>query len=193
MDKPEGKRPNAKYPLTEKKPGEEELVFYYSREQRLAKAPKSVQELYREGPKKKTGFFRVLTATKPLAMIFISIMIFCAAIMVISILDLSGSTYTLGGNRLAIRALKFQDETIVVMVKTVQKGKNAYTGLVDIGVSPAVPDGVRAGDYPVFSHRIFFSLNTEEEYRFSLPFAADKLAMVLQGEQNSVQFTVKVE
>jgi hypothetical protein len=181
-DKPQRKRPNAKYPLTEKKNGKEELVFYYSREERLARAPKPVQALYGEAPKKKFGFFRALTATKPLAILFVSIMIFCAFIMILSIFDLAGSRYTLGGNSLGIRAVKFQDETIVVLVKTVRDGKEAYTGLVDIGVSPAASGESDDADYPVFTHRIFFSLRDEEEYRFSLPFAADELVMVLQGE-----------
>jgi hypothetical protein len=194
-DKPERKRPNAKYPLTEKKTDGEKLVFYYSREERLARAPKSVQDLYREAPKKKFGFFRVLTATKPLTMLFVSIMIICAFIMVLSILNLSGSRYTLGGNSLSIRAVKFQDETIVVLVKTVPAGKEAYTGLVDIGVSPAAPEGSDPADYPVFTHRIFFSLRDEEEYRFSLPFAADELVMALQGEgdRNSARLRLRVE
>jgi hypothetical protein len=195
MDKPERKRPNANYPLTEKKPGGEELVFYYSREERLARAPKQVQDLYREAPKKSPGFFRSLTATRPLAMIFISIMIFCAFIMAVSIFDLSGSSYILGGNRLSLRALKFQGETIVVLTKTVKDPERAYTGLIDISAAPAVPDGTPAGAYPVFSHRIFFSLNAEEEYRFSLPFAADELAVVLQGEgeRNSLRLMLKTE
>jgi hypothetical protein len=194
-DRPRRKRPNAKYPLTEKKSGEDGLVFYYSRERRLAKAPPKVQALYEEAPKKKFGFFRTLTATRPLAMLFASIIILCAFIFILSILNLSGSRYTLGGNRLAIWAVKFQDETIVVMVKKAPDEKAAYTGPVDLAVSPAAPAGSEPAEYPVFTHRVFFSLNGEEEYRFSLPFAADKLVMVLQGEgdRNSAQFMVKVE
>jgi len=51
-DSEDGKtRPNANYKLS--KPDnavvpEEELVFYYNREHRLAKAPKHVRELYEE-------------------------------------------------------------------------------------------------------------------------------------------------
>jgi hypothetical protein len=192
------KRPNANHPLTEKKAREDELVFYYSREQRLAKAPPSVQALYDETPRKRFGLFRVLTATRPLAMLFASIMILCAFILVISLIGrsggLSGSRYILSGNRLAVTAVQFQDETIVVMVKTAQDEKTAYTGPVDIAVSPASAESDPA-DYPVFIHQVFFSLNSREEYRFSLPFTAEKLVMVLQGggEKDTAQFTVKVE
>jgi hypothetical protein len=192
-DTPERKRPNAKYPLTEKKISRDEgPSFYYSREQRLAKAPPNVRALYEESPKKKFGFFRTLTATRPLAMLFFSIMILCAAIIIISIFNLAGD-HGLGGNRLALEAVKFQGETIVVLTKTVKDSERAYTGPVDIGISPAAPKGSDAKDYPVFTNRIFFSLNAEEAYRFSLPFEAEKLLVLLQGELDSASFTITVK
>lgn len=197
MDKSGRKRPNANYPLTEKSfPKDEGPVFYYSREQRLAKAPPKVRALYKEASKKRFGFFRVLTATRPLSMLFASIMLLCALLFIISFFNnFSASRYTLSGNRLAVTALRFQDETIVVMVKTAQDENGAYTGPVDIAVSPAASGGSDPADYPVFPQRVFFSLNSPEEYRFSLPFAADKLVMVLQGEGegDTAQFTVPVK
>jgi hypothetical protein len=198
MDKSGRKRPNANYPLTEKSfPKDEGPLFYYSREQRLAKAPPKVRALYEEAPKKKFGFFRVLTATRPLSMLFASIMLLCALLFIISFFNnnLSGPRYILSGNRLAVTAVRFQDETIVVMVKTAQDEKDAYTGPVNIAVSPAAPAGSDPAEYPVFTRHIFFSLDSPEEYRFSLPLAADKLVMVLQGEGegDTAQFTVTVK
>jgi hypothetical protein len=193
-DKNSGRRrPNAKYPLSEKKPGDEELVFYYSRERRLSAASPPVKALYVETPKKRFGFFRSLTATRPLAMLFTSILFLCAAIVIISIVNPAGTAYTLGGNRITVEAVEFGGETMVALTKTVTDTENAYTGLVDIGAAPAL-SGENAGeDYPVFTHRIFFSLNAKEEYRFSLPFEAAKLLILLQGEQDTVRFTIKVK
>jgi hypothetical protein len=182
-------RPNAKYPLTEKKTGTEELVFYYSRERRLSGAPPPVKALYEETPKKKFGLFRSLTATRPLTMLFISILFLCAAIVIISTVN-AGTSCTLGGNRITVEAVQFRGETMVAMTKTVTDAENAYTGLVDIGVAPALSGESGAEDYPLFTHRIFFSLNTEEEYRFSLPFEANKLLVVLQGEQDAARLTI---
>jgi hypothetical protein len=191
---PKHRRPNANYPLTEKKPDGEELVFYYSRERRLASAPENVQALYNGAPQKRFGLFRSLTATKPLATLFVSIVILCAAIMVIVTFGFNDSSvHTLGGNDIAVSAIKFQGETIVALTKTAKDNRGAYTGLVDIAVSPAAPEGSDPADYPVFAHRIFFSLNPEETYRFSLPFEADKLVFVLMGEQQTAQFTLKTE
>jgi hypothetical protein len=192
-DTPERKRPNANYPLSNKKTNDEELVFYYSRAARLAKAPKSVQALYEESPKRKFGFFRALTATRPLAMLFISIMFFSAVIMVISYLGFNDASYILGGNRVSVSAIKFQGETFIVLEKTFQENQDVYTGVVDIAVSPEAAGEGDPAAYPVFTHRVFFSLNPAEEYRFSVPFEAEKLLMVLLGEQDSAQFTVKVK
>jgi hypothetical protein len=191
-DTPARKRPNENYPLTNKKNNDEELVFYYSRTERLAKAPKSVQALYTESPKKKFGFFRSLTATRPLAILFISIMILCAVLFMVSIFGLNESGYILGGNRISLSAVKFQGETIIILEKTFEKNQDVYTGLVDAAVSPVVPDE-SAGAYPVFTNRIFFSLNPEEEYRFSVPFEAEELIVVLQGEKDSLQCKVQTK
>jgi hypothetical protein len=195
-DKPEGpgprRRPNAKYPLSEKKTENGELHFYYSREERLAKAPPSVRALYEETPKRKFAFFRTLTATRPLAMLFASIMILCAALMILSFLNLTGG-YNLGGNTITPEAVKFRGETVVALIKTVKDPERAYTGPVDIGVSPAASGESEAAAAPVFTRRIFFTLEAREEYRFSLPFEAGALVFVLMAEENTARFKVTVK
>jgi hypothetical protein len=181
------KRPNAEYPLTHEKDGED-IVFYYSRDKRLEKAPESVRSLYRDGPKKK-GFIRSLTATRPLAILFGSILVISAFIIVLSIFGGAENSWMLGGNRVSVSAMKFQGETYLVLNKAV-RDKNVYTGLVDLAVAPEVPKGQEDTSYPVFRNRIFFSLKEEEEYRFSVPFEADRLVVVLQGENSSLEFIV---
>jgi hypothetical protein len=186
------RRPNAGYPLSKKRTGDDELHFYYSREERLAKAPPSVRALYEETPKRKFSFFRTLTATRPLAMLFASIMILCAALMILSFLNLSGGR-NLGGNTVTPEAMKFRGETVVALTKIVKDPEDAYTGPVDIGVSPAVSGETETAAVPVFTHRIFFTLNAREEYRFSLPFEADALVFVLMAEENTARFKIKVK
>jgi hypothetical protein len=65
--------------------------------------------------------------------------------------------------------------------------------VVDIGVSPAAPAGSDLAEFPVFTHRVFFSLAPEEEYRFSLPVEAEELAVILQGEHDTAQIKLKVK
>jgi hypothetical protein len=181
------RRPNAEYPLSREKEGDD-IAFYYSRDRRLAKAPESVRSLYRDEPKKK-GFIRSLTATRPLAILFGSILVISAFITVLAIFGGAENSWMLGGNRISVQAMKFQGATYLVLNKTV-KDRNVYTGLVDMAVAPEVPGGQEDTPYPVFRNRIFFSLKEEEEYRFSVPFEADRLVVVLQGEKSSLEFTV---
>ncbi|MDR1287421.1 MAG: hypothetical protein LBK08_07420 [Treponema sp.] len=181
-------RPNAEYALSRPAEGEDP-VFYYSRDRRLAKASESVRSLYREEPRRRMGFFRSLTATKPLAVLFASILILSAFIIVLAVFGGAENSYTLGGNRISVQAMKFEGATYLVLKKTA-KDDNVYTGLVDLAVAPEVSAGKEGTPYPVFRNRIFFSLKDEEEYRFSVPFEADRLVMVIQGENGSLEFTV---
>jgi hypothetical protein len=183
-------RPNAEYQLSNRKTGDDELNFRYSREQRLAKAPKPVQELY-TAPSYKFSLLKPLTGSKPRAAMFVSIVLLCAAILVISILGYADEAHTLGGNRVLVQAVKYEGATIVILKKTIKNANQAYTGAVDLAVSPAVPEGTE--DYPIFVHRVFFSLQEEEEYRFAVPFDSDELVLVFQYEENTLAIKIKAE
>jgi len=197
-------RPNANYKLS--KPdgpnpaAEENLVFYYNRERRLEKAPQAVRDLYAE---KKTGFnlLRPLVADKPRATVFFTIIFMCAVIIIVSIVTKTGGAYSLEGNRIEVSGTRFEGATIVVLTKTVKKNAgHAYTGAVDVAVSYPVGGGANGvvsnggdEDYPVFYHRIFFSMETVEEYRFAVPFDAPEQLLILQTEKNTLQIKYKPE
>jgi len=187
-------RPNANYKLS--KPdgpnpaAEENLVFYYNRERRLEKAPQAVRDLYAE---KKTGFnlLRPLVADKPRATVFFTIIFMCAAIIIVSIVNKTGGAYSLEGNKIEVSGTRFEGATILILTKTIKKNAdNAYTGAVDVAVS--YPVGV-GEDYPVFYHRIFFSMENVEEYRFAVPFDAPEQLLILQTEKNTLQIKYKPE
>jgi len=210
----EKKRPNANYKLSKPdgiKPGmEENLTFYYNRERRLEKAPQAVKDLYDES-KKITRFnlLRPLVGDKPRATIFFSIILICAVLVIISITNRTGGVYSLEGNRIEITGARFEGATIVVLKKTVKKNSaKAYTGAVDIAVSPksngdfdkadgdADSDADSAADseeHPVFYHRIFFSMETSEEYRFAVPFDSPEQLLILQTEKSALQIKYKPE
>ena len=197
--KPEVKRrPNANYNLSrpDKPDAEENLTFHYSRERRLANAPQAVRDIYAEN-KQQTRFnlFKPLVADKPRAMLFASIIILCAIILFLSTIGYFDTSYALDGNKIEITGTRFENATILVLKKTVKTGiaainSSPYSGAVDIAVSPVV-----SGDeeFPVFYHRVFFSLDKTEEYRFAVPFDASDLLMVLQSEKSSVQIKIKPE
>ena len=187
-------RPNAAYQLSEKKIEDNNLKFYYSREERLEKAQKSVRDLYNEQKRPRFSFLGPLINGKGRAMLFGSILLICAALMAITIFDPSGN-YELSGNRVTVRAIRYEGAIIAVLKKKAVKKKH-YTGAVEIGASPEVSKGEAASavaDAPIFYHRIFFSAENTEEYRFSLPFEAERVIMVLQAENASISMKLRVE
>lgn len=192
-DEEKKRRPNANYSLS--KPdasggAEENLNFYYSRERRLENAPESVKKLYREEKPVKSGLFRVLVADKPRAALFITIIILCVVILAFSFLGRFDNSYSLDGNKVRLSATGFEGTSIVVIRKKAG-GAQAYTGAIEIAVSPAV--SAEDERYPVFYHRVFFTLESEEEYRFVIPFCPDEIAMVLQSEKSSLKIKLKVD
>jgi len=190
-------RPNANYKLS--KPDtvtdtKEPLTFYYNREHRLAKAPQAVRDLYKEqkfNSFSRFNLLRPLIADKPRALIFASIVILCAAIVLLSLLGYINRTYSLEGNKLTLSATGYEGTAIVFLRKTVNNKRQAYSGAVDIAVSPVVHSIDEK--YPVFSHRVFFTLEQEEEYRFVVPFDSSDIAVVLQTEKSVLKITVKVD
>jgi hypothetical protein len=105
----------------------------------------------------------------------------------------------LAGNALSAEARAYEGALMVTLKKTIAKsgffgGEAPYTGAVDVAVSPALRSGdSNAETPPVFLHRLFFSLENAEEYRFSVPFDSEELVIVLQTEKNTLKLTVKPE
>jgi hypothetical protein len=192
-DDEEKQRPNAKYRLSNENANPEGFTYYYSRERRLAKAPQAVRDLYNEDPKKRGGLLRSLVNSKPKAMMFASIVIMCLAILFLSTFGYTGSGYELDGNKLSVQAVKYEGVVIVAVKKTINKNfasrfSTPYTGAVSIAVT--APDTL-PGD--AFFHRIFFTLEPQEQYRFSVPFDSDELTFIFQTEKKMLNMTVKPE
>ena len=201
-DDQEKKRPNANYPLSGQNVDENNLVFHYSREHRLAKAPQAVRDMYNK-PQQPHRFnlIRPLVRTKPLAMMFASIIIICIFILVISALGLAGSAYNLDGTRVSIQAIQYEGAAIVAVKKTIPKdiisrfssSAAPYSGAVEIAVQPVMKTDADQRPESAFYHKIFFTFEPEEIYRFSVPFDAKELALVFKTEQKTLGVTVKTD
>ena len=199
-DDEEKKRPNANYRLSKEHINAEEITYHYSRERRLEKAPQAVRDLYKEQPRRRFSLLGPLTGSKPQAMMFFSIVIASLMIAAISYLSLASDTYDFDGNRLSVEAIIFENTTIVALKKTVRKNTLArmskpYNGAVNIAVAPAIKAGSGQVMQPedVFYHRVFFSGESQEIYRFALPFDADELLIVFQSENKTLSVRVKPE
>jgi len=187
------RRPNENYKLSKgdilEDPKEEELVFYYNREHRLAKAPQSVRDLYTAQKKPRFNLLKPLVADKPRAILFFTILIICIFIVVLSVLGYFDSSYKLEGNKIEMSGTVLEGTTVVVLRKTINvKDDAAYSGAVDIIVSAAaLPDE----EIPLFYHRVFFTLTPEEEYRFVVPFDSPELLMLVQTEKTVLKIKLK--
>lgn len=184
-------RPNANYNLSKPNnaPGEESLTFHYNREKRLAKSSKAVNDLYSE--QKHSGFnlLRPLIADKPRSIIFFSIVVLCLTILMLSVLGFFDKAFKLEGNKIEITGTIFEGTTIIRVKKTIDSKQSVYTGAVDIAVSP--PAESEDEQYRVYYHRIFFTLQEEEEYRFAAPFDTPELLLVLQTEKSTLRVKIK--
>jgi hypothetical protein len=115
--------------------------------------------------------------------------------LILSVIGYFDTSYKLDGNRLFIRAIRYEGSAIVTLKKTQDTDRRgnvlAYSGPVDVAVSPVVQTSEE--EYSVFYHRVFFSLEPEEEYRFAVPFDSPQLAMVLQTERYTLKIVIKPE
>jgi hypothetical protein len=189
-------RPNANYRLSKPEGvnpvDEETLHFHYNRESRLAKAPQAVRDLYADKKPARFSLLRPFVSNKPTSMLFFAILALCATLIVLSVTGYLGKSHSLDGARLEVKGTRYEEMVIMVVRKTLKKGNySGYTGAVDVAVSPAIKN--KDEKYPVFYHRIFFSLAPEEEYRFAVPFDSEELVMVLQTEKSTLQIKMKPE
>jgi hypothetical protein len=185
-------RPNAKYKLSKsdnKNPGKEELNYHYSRERRLENAPQNVKDFYTEKKQMRFGLLGTLVADKPRRVLLLVIILMCLGIFALSRFGYFDTTYMLDGNEIGISGTVFEGTTIITVRKNAIS-QNAYTGSVEIAVS-AVFSPSESEQMPVFYHRIFFTMEREEQYRFAVPFDEPELLMVLQNDKSTLQLRIK--
>jgi hypothetical protein len=194
-EKAEAARPNANYNLSMAdsagKNEDGKLNFYYNRERRLAKAPQAVKDLYVKQKLNRFNLLKPLVTGKPHATLFFTIVLLCAVILIFSIMGSFDTSYTLEGNKIAVKGTSYEGTVIMLVRKNPGKKSDSYTGVVDIAVSPAIKS--EDEDYPVFYHKVFFSHEGEEEYRFALPFDSQELVVVMQTEKSTLKFKMKPE
>ena len=163
------------------------IRFYYSREERLKRAPKAVQELNKAGPPQRKGLFRTLTATKPLTFLFISMITICAAVLILSrFLNVEG-VRVLGNNTITVSVIGAGENSYITVKKTVRHGNiqgSVYAGPVDIAVSIPVEGN------PIHVERLYFDSGEEEVFRFVAPFRGKKLIILMEAGVQQIHFTV---
>jgi hypothetical protein len=160
------------------------LVFYYSREKRLERASPAVRELNEASSSRKPNLFRTLTSTRPLTLLFVSMITLCAAIVLLS--RFSGGGGALGNNTVQVSAASAGGKAYITVQKTARHD-GTYTGPVNTAVSlPARGEELP----PVHVERIYFTLEQEETFRFSVPFTGKKLLILMEAGEDRTLFTL---
>jgi hypothetical protein len=171
-----------------------EVEFRYSHERRLERASKTVKEFNAEGVKR-PSILGSLTATRSHKMLLVSILVLCVAISVITKVINNRDASNIGGNGLAISAMRYEGKTFVVIKKTAKKTA-AYTGLVNVAISQdAAKDKVGAKGVPetIFTEKVYFMPEATEDFRISVPVEIENLLLLLQAESESAVVRVKAE
>jgi len=197
-DEKEKKRPNAKYKLSREKIQTAEVIRHYDRERRLEKASQAVRDLYKEQPRRRFGLFHSIAGSRPGAMLFGTIVILCAVMIMLSLFGFTGDSRELDGNIIYVNGKKHEGTVIIEVLKKPRKdkiarGMKAYTGAVDIAVFPPAKSGADQNQRPedIYYHRIFFSNEREERFRFTVPFAPGELSFIFMTEKKSRNLTIK--
>jgi hypothetical protein len=172
-----------------------EVVYYYNRERRLERASARVRELNKPGPPMRGGVIRVLTATRSLTVLFLTVVLLVIMSFIMSYRAPAMGGKTLGNNTIRASAAASEGSTFITITKTIASKESPYTGAVDIAVSSVLSsqekqEGIQA---PVSAQRVFFTLEEEEEYRFAVPFIAKELLILMQGGEQRITFRIKPE
>jgi hypothetical protein len=173
---------------------DQDVVFYYSRSHRLARASPAVKALYDPSTRMKRGFFKVLVGTKSNKILFSSIAV-VAAMAFVLLMFVPDNSALIGGCRVSASASSLGGSSFIILSKTInpkaaaRRPGGAWTGEVDVAVSPVQlhkkknqeSDMKAKVETPIAAKQFFFTLNDEEEFRFSVPFTARRLLILVQA------------
>ena len=171
-------------------------VYYYSRERRLNRASPRVRAFNDETPSR-PGLSKRVLGSRGNIFLLISIVIICAMFGIAFRSSGRVSELELGRNTVALTIFREGGILILEIVKKAPKNGEAYTGEVDIAVSPLISksgnDEINR-DYPdVFTHRVFFHPVDSESFQSTLPFEENNfIVFIVAGdEQKAIRVSVR--
>ncbi len=130
---------------------------------------------------------------------FISIVVLVTVMYLFSFLFGGRDEIVFGGNTIQVSAFTFEGKTYLTLNKKIKNKDNFYTGTVDLAISSgeASPGDNAEENLPeniaIETERIFFTSDTEENFKMAIPFEAEKLLMLIQSEKEIRRLTVITE
>jgi hypothetical protein len=173
-----------------------ETVFRYSHERRLEKASRAVKD-FNKGKGKRPAVFAPLMGNRANVTLLIMILAFCVFLSIINRAAPGKNVYKLEGNAITVSVTRHEGNTFVVVKKQAEKA-DAYTGAVDIAVSPEkrnASSGVKTSgeEPPIFTSRLYFMPEAYEEFRISAPLEIEYALILIQTETGRVVIRTKTE
>jgi len=126
--------------------GEEKIVFRYNREERIAKAPKIVQDYYSGGMRPVRGF-KVLIANKSNRFVLLALVFFVAATWIYTGLNRTRAYAKLGNISLELQSFAFEEEIYVTLKLNDKTGKTNKTAGAKNGSGNSAPKKVDVDFY----------------------------------------------
>ena len=171
---------------------EREPVYYYSREHRLSRASSAVRDLY-DNKSGKISVAKRLFGNRGNVMTFALIIISCIMISFVSKYSQANTSAKLGGNTVTMAIQREGGISILDITKQGPKTGVAYSGEVEIAISPAKV--IEGETPPVFFHRVYFTTAGYDSFLISLPFDNNENEFILllktTNEQKSVKLRAK--
>ena len=117
--------------MDDKDKTETELVFRYSRDDRLRRASEAVRRLNDPAARKRPSLMKTLVPNRASAFLLLSIFMLAATVVVSRMIVPPPNTAILAGNRLTLTAFRFQGGTYLALKKG-RLAEDAYRGPVDL-------------------------------------------------------------
>ena len=173
-----------------------DTVFYYSRERRLDRASALVRgNSDNNGQTTKKIPLSKIFVTRGNTIFFIIIIIVCFVLGITNRLNVTERNVKLGGNIVTAEITSEEGILILDLEKNLPKRGEAYTGAVEIYVSPVLPkpkDGEEHELPPVFSHRVFFGAYSKETFSISIPFTQAEYFVIFRTSDEHKTMRLKV-
>ena len=164
-----------------------EITFHYSRDHRMESASNAVRDL-NEDPFSRPRFFKTVFGNRGNLVLIVSIAAICFIYFINNLNSgQSDPEFKYGNNTINISIYYEENVLFLYVRKDVLRGAYAYTGAVDVAVSPVPSGGEEA---PIQTHRIFFTLDSPETYLVSLPFDGDKFIVVFHSDNETTVRTI---
>ncbi|MDX9897936.1 MAG: hypothetical protein RBT62_03385 [Spirochaetia bacterium] len=169
-----------------------QIVYYYNREKRMEKAGPNARFMVDHYNGKRPGIFRSLTATRSLRYLFFAVVFMTIAVLVVSYIQGSRNTGTVGGVNLSVSAMWFEGDVYVSI-----KRRSPWYMVFTSSAATTSAIEIRTGDGNSSSLGYMQASDQEIKLRFEAGIKPERIAVLAsiekEGKTESVELVSRVE